>query len=133
MRTKARTEIPPNRLEFVPYADGRIVLLRLTGEYDVFWREELREAIGFWLGTGKTVIVDLSDATLIDSAVLQAILVSDRLARKSGQRLIVRLGKTPVVRRVIELTGLDRVLHCVDSFAEAIRAAQESPAIFATR
>jgi anti-anti-sigma regulatory factor len=72
------------------------------------------------------VIVDLSDATLIDSAILQAILVSDRLARKSGQRLIVKLGRTPVVRRVIELTGLDRVLHCVDSFADAMRAAQSA-------
>lgn len=61
---------------------------------------ELREVVG-----GDAVVLDLSEVTFMDSSGLAALVD----ASSGGRRVEVRR-PSPIVRRVIEMTGLDGLL-----------------------
>lgn len=58
---------------------------------------------------GETVVVDLGRVTFVDSSGLGVLVVGDRRARATGGRVVVA-EPAPSVRRVLDLTGLDKVL-----------------------
>jgi anti-sigma B factor antagonist len=107
-----------------PYAtrvqlDGAAVV-GLVGEIDLAWAETLREELHVALSTMSTrTVVDLSQATFLDSSAMGAIVSAGMRARDAGGwvRLV---GPPDNVRRVLELTQIDTVLGLYDSVAEAI-------------
>ena len=95
-------------------------ILEVHGDADLHSAPELRERIRGAIDEGaNTVVVDLSTTTIIDSTSLGVLLGGmKRLREQNGQiRLVV---PRPEVRRVFEITMLDRVFPLHDTQAEAL-------------
>lgn len=61
----------------------------------------------------RTIVLDLSGLTFMDSTGLRAILLADRRLREAGRRLCLVRGPR-AVDRVFTLTGADRHLQFLD-------------------
>lgn len=88
-----------------------------TGEVDLLTAPELERAVTGPVTEGATqLVVDLSEATFVDSAALQVLL---RAARQldSRARALTVVAPDPNVRKVFEITGLDRVFAVVSSLS----------------
>ncbi|HET8969329.1 MAG TPA: STAS domain-containing protein [Gaiellaceae bacterium] len=95
-------------------------ILVVHGDADLHSAPVLRERIRGAIDAGaSTVVVDLSAATLVDSTSLGVLLGGmKRLREQNGQlRLVV---PRPEVRRVLEITMLDRVIPLHDTREEAL-------------
>ena len=100
------------------------VVLALGGELDLatvaVLQEELERAIP---GRGA-VVIDLSGLRFIDSSGLDVLMQAERELYAWGGRLVL-VRETPAVRRIFELTGLDRYFAWCDSPSAALRTARE--------
>ena len=95
-------------------------VLEVHGDADLHSAPELRERIRGAIDEGaNTVVVDLSATTLIDSTALGVLLGGmKRLREQDGQiRLVV---PRPEVRRIFEITMLDRIFSLHDTQEEAL-------------
>ncbi len=95
-------------------------VLAVHGDADLHSAPELRERIRGAIDEGAhTVVVDLSATTLIDSTSLGVLLGGmKRLREQEGQiRLVV---PRPEVRRVFEITMLDRIFPLHDTQEDAL-------------
>jgi anti-sigma B factor antagonist len=103
--------------------DGDACVVELTGEYDLSSIDELTDALG-QAASSRGMIVDLSSASFIDSAVLGALITSHREAAANGRRwaLVIGNGSGAAVRRILELTGLDGVLPVYSDVGDALAA-----------
>lgn len=102
-------------------ADG-VALLTLHGDADLHVAPELRLRLGGAIDAGaSSLVLDLSGVTFVDSTALGIMLsTSKRLTAAGGQlRLVVPQAD---VRRIFELTLLDRVL-AIDVSRDAALAA----------
>lgn len=88
-------------------------MLHPYGEIDLYTVPEFERAISDALNVGaKAIIVDLSDITYLDSSGLSAlIVVYKKLAAENGNLYIVAPEEPPAVRRVLEITRVDRFIH----------------------
>jgi anti-sigma B factor antagonist len=87
-------------------------VLTLQGEHDLSTAARIRDELERVFDAGSAVVVDLSGVTFMDSSVLNAILYgSERAQQHEAHRFATVLPPGPsAARRVIELTGVDRVL-----------------------
>ncbi len=95
-------------------------ILAVHGDVDLHSAPELRERIRGAIDEGaNTLVVDLSATTLIDSTSLGVLLGGmKRLREQDGEiRLVV---PRPEVRRVFEITMLDRIFPLHDTQEEAL-------------
>ena len=94
--------------------------MSVVGEWDVFRAPELRERLLALLDTGRPVVVDLSDASFLDSASLGVFVSAFKLAdgRRQPLLFLVPRERDSHVRRVLEITGLERVLPLARSWQE---------------
>lgn len=65
-----------------------------------------------------SLIIDLSEVQYIDSSGLSALLTGKRLWEDFGSYVIFGI-KSPIVKKVIQISKLDEVLNIVPSFDEA--------------
>jgi anti-sigma B factor antagonist len=95
---------------------GRFVIA-LRGEWDLYNRPELERALRAAEVSGEQVVViDLSQATFIDSSVLGA-LVEARKRLDEGSRIAV-IAADRQIRKVFEITGLDSVFTLHETLEE---------------
>jgi anti-sigma B factor antagonist len=133
MLTKAmfmgRSSTPAPRAVF-SVADGHAVTnLRWTGEIDVTQVPELRDEI-LALPSDRSVHLDLSTVSYLDSSGLgMLVLLRQRLARRGAG--VTLFDVQPHVRRVLEITGLDRAFQFASASEQAdadeIRVAETQP------
>jgi anti-sigma B factor antagonist len=94
-------------------ADGG-VLIGVVGEIDLATADHLWaaviEAMTAWTGD---VVVDLSGVTFLDSQGLSALLRAHKDCGIDAARLTLR-SPSRQVRKVFEVTGVDRILHIED-------------------
>jgi anti-anti-sigma factor len=94
---------------------GLEVLLCVQGELDVSNRDSLREVIEDLLEPSpQTLVLDLSGLSFADCATLSILVSAHQHLAEQGRELIV-LDAQPLVRRLLAVTGLDRVFHLSDS------------------
>ncbi|MBK9452705.1 MAG: STAS domain-containing protein [Bacteroidetes bacterium] len=83
---------------------------------------ELKSAMIMYNTQGqRNIILDLSEVQFADSSGLSALLRANSLCT-SAQGLFVVFGITPHVRKLIEITHLDRVFTILPTQQEAIEA-----------
>ena len=88
-------------------------VLALEGELDVRTATEShKRLLALDVPRGGRLVVDLSDATFMDSTGIRLLLQAREHARRSGASYAIVSGP-PEVMRVIELVGLDDQLHIV--------------------
>jgi anti-sigma B factor antagonist len=101
--------------------DG-VSLVVLTGEHDLSTAPELTAAIEGAIGDSRGVVIDLDHAEFIDSAVLRVLIVGQQSAEAAGVGYAIALADSTghAVRRLLELTGLDRKLNMATGRESAV-------------
>jgi anti-sigma B factor antagonist len=100
---------PPFAIHLSPDGEGA-VRVAVHGELDLSTSPELGDALRRELNDGRSVIVDLSNVTFIDSTALNTLVGALRLCESNGTSLAVGRRLPAQVSRVFEITGLDAVL-----------------------
>jgi anti-anti-sigma factor len=96
------------------HEDG-VVVVAITGAADSRAMPALQEALTDAIAPGlRRLVVDLSRTTLADSVLLGTLVGAAKRTHAVGGRLLVS-GASRDVRRVFEITGLDRVLQLEDN------------------
>ena len=110
--------------EVVIERDEGAWVLTLRGEHDLSTATAVRDALRHVFDAGSAVVVDLSAVTFMDSSTLNAILYgSERAQSDDAHRFAAVLPPGPsAARRVLELTGVDRVLAIHPDRASAVAA-----------
>jgi anti-sigma B factor antagonist len=91
--------------------DG-VVLIRLSGEVDLSWSQQVRKAVLAALEEHPAVGVELSQVSYIDSSGIAALVEGFQSARARGSRFAL-VSISDAVRAVLELARLDRVFLIV--------------------
>ena len=101
-------------------------MVTLVGEHDAFGAETLRRELDHLLDEGRAIVVDLGEATFIDSATVGVLLNTFRRGKDAGVELELVLPETSgyYVRRLIETTQLDTVFPIFESLDDALDAAR---------
>ena len=101
--------------------DDRLVVLRLTGEWDIYRAPELNELIGA-AKEARRFVVDLTACDFLDCTVLGA------LARLRSYRQACGLPagraaiNSPFLRKVFHLAGLTGLWPIFETVDEAVRS-----------
>jgi len=102
--------------------EDSVVVIAVHGQADLHTAPELRNAMTAALDGGATgLVVDLSEATFIDSMTLGVLLGAVKRLRPSGGKVTI-VCVDPHIRRIFEITLLDRVfsLHTTRDEARAV-------------
>jgi anti-sigma B factor antagonist len=100
--------------------DGDKAILALRGSVDLTTAPALRSRLAELIDDGHTcIVVDLADTDFLDSTGLGALVAAlKRLRMKDGEiRVVCTSGH---VRKVFEITSLDRVFSMHDSVEAAL-------------
>jgi anti-sigma B factor antagonist len=102
-------------------ADGGFTVIQLQGESDAYTAPRIRSDLAGALSATAPVLVDLSQATFIDSTVVGILLEGLASSEKLERPLLLLLpdDSAPEVHRLFELTGLASLLPVVRSWEEA--------------
>jgi anti-sigma B factor antagonist len=105
----------------------RTIVLAVHGDADLNAAEELESKLTEVIEEGPSaVVVDLSQVTFLDSMVLGVLLQSLKRLRARGGRLRVVTPRAEV-RRIFELTHLDRLFELDSTREEALLATAALP------
>jgi len=101
------------------HLSGRYFLIALRGEWDLYNRPELEAGLLAAAATAERLLVlDLSRATFVDSSVLGALVEARKRLDDEVQMAVVAEDRQ--IRKIFEITGLDRVFTLHDTFEEAL-------------
>jgi anti-sigma B factor antagonist len=87
-------------------ADRATVALR--GEHEAYTADKLAKQASALIDEGLSVVVDLGEATFVDSTVVGVLIAARRRAAERGVGFSLLLGERTgwPVRRILEVTGL---------------------------
>lgn len=107
-------------------AGERVQVVVLTGEHDLGTAPRVRDALTAAAADGRAVLVDLCEATFVDSSILGAILEARRAAGEASRGFAVACsGEAEPVRRVLEVTGLAEELPVHPTREAALHALED--------
>ena len=116
------SEMVRNRVEVDRLAE-HVWVVALLGEHDLSTTDAVRGAIDEVFASGSKVVLDLSDASFIDSTVLVAVIEAHNHAQHDPDddfAVVARPGSMP--RRVVDLTHLDLTVDVYENREAAIAA-----------
>ena len=100
--------------------DAETHVIQLGGEVDLYTAPEFKERMVRVIEDGKKrVVVDLSEATFIDSTTLGVLVGGIKRLRPSGGSLAL-VCTDQNIRKIFEITGLDRVFPIHESRESAL-------------
>jgi anti-sigma B factor antagonist len=100
--------------------DG-ITTVSVSGEVDLYTAPRLKQALVEAIdGGSRKVLVDLSHATFIDSTTLGVLMGAVKRLRPAGGELAIACND-PNIRRIFEITLLDRIFAIYGTPDEAIQ------------
>jgi len=102
--------------------EGADAVVSLEGEVDLYTAPELKQELHRLVGEGaKRIVIDMTATTFIDSTTLGVLLsVVKRVRPEGGAVVLVCPDRN--VKRIFEITLLDRVFTIVDTRPEAFDA-----------
>jgi anti-sigma B factor antagonist len=103
-------------------------VVSVTGEIDMETGPAFQRGLLHAIGAGRSgLIVDLSDASFLDSTALTSLVNAfDDLRRHGGGRLAI-VATDPRMRALFDVARLDRDFTIYDTRAEAVAAASAEP------
>jgi anti-sigma B factor antagonist len=119
---------PPGELELTSAHLGRnAYVVTLTGELDVATAPALRDELERVSAEGATeALVDLLAVSFVDSVALGILVdASKRMKAQGGALRIVCDDRR--IARIVEITGLDRVLRIHTTLREALESLEKPP------
>jgi len=102
-------------------SDTPFTVITLAGESDAFTATRVRSDLATALGAETPLVIDLSQATFIDSTIVGVLLEGLAEYEKRERPLLLLLPDdcAPEVHRLFEMTGLASLLPVVGSWDEA--------------
>jgi anti-anti-sigma factor len=96
----------------VEHTPSEVAVVVVTGEHDLSTATPLEDAITDAISSAPAVVIDLDHAEFIDSAVLRVLILGQQRAEEAGKGFAIAITDSTghAVRRLLELTGLDRKL-----------------------
>ena len=112
-------------LQIIVRKDREVPVLDLSGEVDAYTSARFREALLDLVDNGSaSVIISMENVEYIDSSGLGALVGGlKRVSERSGK--IVLVCNNPQIRKVFEITGLEKVFPLYDSEDDATLAIKE--------
>jgi anti-sigma B factor antagonist len=102
-----------------------VSIVSVAGEVDLATAPELKEALTEVVNNGaRGVLVDLSNATFIDSTTLGVLMGAVKRLRPTGGELAIACND-PNIRKIFEITLLDRVFAIFDTPGAGVEHLQE--------
>ena len=110
--------------------DPPAAVVALVGEHDAYSSERLENELTVLLEEGLRIVVDLRDATFIDSTTLGVLLRARQRAEQAGLGFALVLPKDEYaqVHQILELTQLGRAFASFSSLDDGLRAARAGQA-----
>ena len=98
-------------------------MVTLEGDHDVASRDAIADAFSV-AGTGRDLLVDLTDCTFIDSTIIKLLLQTMRRLEEQDTRfeLVIDTDPRGHVARVAELMGISDVIPTHGSRSAGIRS-----------
>ena len=102
--------------------DGADYVVALGGEVDLYTAPELKQSLQRLVNQGATkLVIDMTETTFIDSTTLGVLLsIVKRVRPEGGSVVLVCPDRN--VKRIFEITLLDRVFGIVDTRNEALES-----------
>lgn len=98
-------------------------VVALLGEHDLSTADAVRGAIDDVFASGSTVVLDLSDASFIDSTVVAAMIEAhDRAQEQENDEIVVVARPGSVPRRVLDLAQVAVKIEVYESREAALAA-----------
>jgi anti-sigma B factor antagonist len=111
-------------LRIEPEPPSGVTVVSVRGEADLHSAPELRDALATLIEDGSDeLVLDLSETTFVDSMTLGVLLGAMKRVRSRGGHLRLVVAGADV-RRIFEITLLDRVFPLHDTREEAVGAAR---------
>jgi anti-sigma B factor antagonist len=103
------------------HADSGFAVITLPGESDAYVAPRVRSELATALGDDAPLVVDLTQATFIDSTIVGVLLEGLANCERQERPLLLLLPEdaAPEVHRLFEITGLASLLPVVRSWDEA--------------
>ena len=103
--------------------EGEAIVARVAGEIDSVTSGELRDGLSRRLtNTAPGLILDLSEATYVDSAGIEFLFDLAQRLRTRGQYLRLVVPPGAPMRRVFDLCGVESVIDMHPTFDDALRS-----------
>ena len=99
------------------------IVVYLSGEIDQCVSNEIRDRIDIEIlnSSKKNIIFDLEKVTLMDSSGIGLIVGRFKTAKSVGGTLVLS-GATPYVKKMIDLSGIGKVVMMYENVSEADKA-----------
>ncbi len=95
-------------------------VISLSGEVDLYTAPEFKQQLLEVVGQGgKSVLVDLTNTTFIDSTTLGVLVGGVKRLRPNGGQLTLVCNDRNITK-IFEITGLDKVFPIYETRAEAV-------------
>jgi anti-sigma B factor antagonist len=106
--------------------DGQTHIIELGGEVDLYTAPEFKERMVQLIDDGKKqIVVDLSQATFIDSTTLGVLVGGVKRLRPAGGALAL-VCTDQNITKIFEITGLDRVFAIHSTRDEALQSLESA-------
>jgi anti-anti-sigma factor len=114
--------MPGDERQFDVRRDHRAAGLVVSpaGEIDLWTAPEVQAALTPADGAPRIVVLDLRAVTFMDSSGLGLIVGAYRRARQSGTRFAVAVGVASDVQRILEISGVAKLVELVGDPAELV-------------
>jgi anti-anti-sigma factor len=113
---------PRDRIEVSNVAQ-HVWVVAVHGEYDLSNATQLDDAISGVFAAGSRMVIDLSDASFIDSTILTGLLEArEKANQQSADDLVIVAPIGTMPRRVLDLTGVAAAVPTFESREAALAA-----------
>lgn len=103
--------VEPEKVK-VAYTDDKATVIGL-GELDLYYISQFDKALTDAVSSNKSVVVDLTGATFIDSAILQSIIKHGKTIFNRGDRLKILVTSGSHPEFVLETVGFSIIVDIV--------------------
>ena len=111
-------------IRVLPETD-EIVAISLEGDFDLSNAAAFGKEVAQVLGNRDNLILDLSEATFIDSSVVHVLVRASQAVDGSDRTVVLQLGTAAIVERVLEISRIEEVLPRAHDRQEAVRLIQQ--------
>jgi anti-anti-sigma factor len=108
--------------EFQVHRRDGVAVVSVSGELDAACTEGFDIACEEALSSGLPVVIDLEACDFIDSQGISGIIQTSHLASGAGRGFALA-GSGPQVKRVLELSGMSRLLPYFENLEDAVNHA----------
>ena len=108
------------------HEDPAVGVVKLLGEHDAYSAARLENELAVLLDSGLRIVVDLREATFVDSQTLSILLAARHEAEQADLGFTLVLGgrESTQVRRILDMTGLAAAFAIFPTQDEALAAAR---------